>query len=321
MSPKRNTIRKVTSKLKTKRKVSLRVKAKCTKTVSAKKELKKETKKETKKEAKVEVKKEVRKEPEFKKRFSKEELVLEYRANARKLSRSILRRWRSRIELEELDSLVDLALCEAADRYDSKKGASFMTFLYYHLRGTLVRAVDIAANLNTVSAADYEIEELISGYRTSKDSHDNGITASADLSDTLSNHEYSTPDEMLYKKEVANISNQACAKLDELEQEVIYRLYVQEEQLVDIAKSLGYSRCHISRVKKRALDVLHEQLSPALEKKGRPNDDDEPEISRGRNLRKTISRRKYTKEDEIPQGPYTAPRTELSFEQCESIAA
>lgn len=221
----------------------------------------------------------------------KEELILEYRANARKLSRSILRRWHARLDLEELDSLVDLALCEAASRYNPEKGASFMTFLYYHLRGTLVRAVDAAANANVVPAADYEIDELASGYET-----DAGTGAAVDIADALSNHEYQLPDEALYRKELANLSNVACSKLDELEQAVIYRLYVQEEPLVDIARSLGYSRCHISRVKKRALDVLHENLSNSLEMEAVERED--LDGVQKRSLRKSISRRKFAQEDD-----------------------
>lgn len=257
-----------------------------------------------------------RKEPEFRKRITKEQIILEYRANARKLSRSILRRWRSRIELEELDSLVDLALCEAADRFDPTKGASFMTFLYYHLRGTLVRAVDIAANLNTISAADYEIDDLLSAGKTAKEQSEGGIFAAADIIDAHLNQEYSTPDAMLYKKEVADISNKACSKLDELEQEVVYRLYVQEEQLIDIAKALGYSRCHISRVKKRALQILHAQLSPVLEISGQPIDDEDL-YTQNKNIRKVISRRKmgavkdelassYTRRMSIPSDDFQA---------------
>src|SRR5690348_15064745 len=72
---------------------------------------------------------------------SKEELVLRYRMKARKLARSILRKWHSRLDLQEVDSIVDLSLCEAVARYNPAKGASFMTFLFYHLRGNLIRAV------------------------------------------------------------------------------------------------------------------------------------------------------------------------------------
>lgn len=198
-----------------------------------------------------------------------DDLILEHRANARKLSRSILRRWRSRLELEELDSLVDLALCEAAQRYNPRKGASFMTFLFYHLRGTLVRAVDAAANLNTIPASSMEVSELAFDYST--ESYKNGTFRGGNANDiaaSLSNQEYLLPDEIVYKRQVAEISQDACGKLDQLEQQVIYRLYALEEPLVDIAKSLGYSRCHISRVKRKALETLYEDLNPVV---GDPN--------------------------------------------------
>lgn len=79
-----------------------------------------------------------------------EKLILDHRENGRKLARSVLRKWRARLSLEEVDSIVDLTLCEAAKRYRPDKGACFMTFLFYHLRGYLVRAVASAANANNM---------------------------------------------------------------------------------------------------------------------------------------------------------------------------
>lgn len=231
-----------------------------------------------------------------KKRFSKEELILEHRASARKISRSIMRRWRARLELEELDSLVDLALCEAAEKYDPRKGASFMTFMFYHLRGCLVRAVDTAANANMISAADYEIEGLVASLVGPNDTQETSLVAGADTLHELTNEEYRTPEESFYKNEVVRISNEACARLDDLAREVIFRLYVEEQQLVDVAKELGYSRCHISRVKRQALDVLHGFLSPRLEKSGKPlSEADEERILA--NACKEFSRRKFEAHD------------------------
>jgi len=225
------------------------------------------------------------------KKFSKEELILEHRANARKLSRSIMRKWRARIELEELDSLVDLALCEAAERYNPNKGASFMTFMFYHLRGCLVRAVDTAANANTISAADYEIEGLVASLVGPNDTKETSLVAGADVLHELSNEEYMTPEEFHYRNQIIEISNEACTQLDDLAREVIYRLYVEEQQLVDVAKELGYSRCHISRVKRQALNILHGFLGPRLEKRGRPVEEDGEELLA--TLGKEISRRKF----------------------------
>lgn len=220
-----------------------------------------------------------------------ESLVLEYRANARKLSRSIMRKWRARIELEELDSLVDLALCEAASRYNPNKGASFMTFLFYHLRGYLVRAVDSAANYNLVPAGNFELND---NSENSSGDAIHGGTAS-DIAKALCNSDEPLPDDLVFRKEMATLSNSACDCLDKLEQEVVYRLFALEQSLVDIAQELGYSRCHISRVKKRALEILYDKLSPAIGLDGQIRPDfveDEDKSSR-----RAVVRRKLSNDD------------------------
>src|SRR5690349_3051107 len=73
--------------------------------------------------------------------LEREDLITSSRLKARKLGRSILRKWNARLDLQEVDSIVDLSLCEAAARFDPSVGASFLTFLFYHLRGNLIRAI------------------------------------------------------------------------------------------------------------------------------------------------------------------------------------
>lgn len=63
-------------------------------------------------------------------RRERTELVVGYRLKARKLARSILRRWHARLDVGEVDSIVDLSLCEAVQRFSPEKGASFMTFMF-----------------------------------------------------------------------------------------------------------------------------------------------------------------------------------------------
>lgn len=183
-----------------------------------------------------------------------EELILEHRENGRKLARSMLRRWRAHMNPEEIDSIVDLTLCEAAQRFDEKQGASFMTFYFYHLRGYLVRAVANAVNSsNVVLAFGADAAETAAAgtdfYSSTIDYFESG------------RREADGPESIYLKRENARVCEEACAKLDELEREVIVRSFQGEEALVDIAKSLGYSRCHISRVKKRALERLQSILT------------------------------------------------------------
>lgn len=189
-----------------------------------------------------------------------EELVMQYRIKARKLGRSILRKWNVRLELDEVDSLVDLSLCEAVRRFDAGKGASFMTFLFYHLKGNLVRAVTTAVNLAAIPAS---FAAMIDGESAGEDIKGLGVNA-VDLAERLSGEEVDSPDESLWKKELSECSASACGKLDPLEREIIKRIFVHEQQIIDIAAALGYSRCHISRVKKKALSTLHDELSVSM---------------------------------------------------------
>lgn len=190
-------------------------------------------------------------------RRERNELVVGYRQKARKLARSILRRWNARLDIGEVDSIVDLSLCEAVQRFRPDKGASFMTFMFFHLRGNLIRAV--AGSVTAYSLLGADVEDAI----------DDGATPgrtvnAAEVARALFNSDHSAPDEELFRKELATISAGAFDRLDPLEREVINRIYLAEEQLLDIADTLGYSRCHISRVKKRALETLFHELRNSL---------------------------------------------------------
>jgi RNA polymerase sigma factor (sigma-70 family) len=190
--------------------------------------------------------------------LQQEALIIKYRIKARKLGRSILRRWHSRMDLDEVDSIVDLSLCEAVKRFDPYKGASFMTFLFYHLKGNLVRAVATAAASSSLPALLADFNEVFA------DEADGGAALQSvnamEIADAVTSQDCPLPDEALWRKELSSRSSNACEKLDALEREIIKRIFVQEQQIIDIAAALGYSRCHISRVKKKALDTLHDEL-------------------------------------------------------------
>jgi RNA polymerase sigma factor (sigma-70 family) len=215
---------------------------------------------------------------------AKEKVIIRSRTKARKLAKSILRRWNARLDLNEIDSIVDLSLCEAAARFSPDMGASFMTFLFYHLRGNLIRTISSSANSNLVPFAfDGEgDEDLIAGF-----------SQSYEIADALTGSEVQKPDEILIRSEALQLSVEARDKLDGLAKEVLERIFVQEEQLIDIAYDLGYSRCHISRVKRRALEHMYDYLSNDLDldPTKKPNFDDEPKEGRAK-AKKDIYRRK-----------------------------
>ena len=187
---------------------------------------------------------------DFRDLASEERLVLSFRTKAQKLALSILRKWHARLPLEELFSVVDLSLCEAARHYRPEKGASFITFLYYHLRGNLIRAVTDAATAHAAPAA-----------QANADGSEERLCTAIDIAESLTSTDFEMPDESLYRKELIRIIREACERLESVEREVIERLFLDEELIMDIAASMGYSRCHVSRIKKAAMENLQEALA------------------------------------------------------------
>ncbi|RIL01798.1 MAG: hypothetical protein DCC75_13510 [Proteobacteria bacterium] len=223
----------------------------------------------------------------------RQNLVIEYREKARKLARSILRKWHSRLDLEEVDSVVDLSLCEAVKRFNPEKGASFITFMYYHLKGNLIRTVATAANANSMPLPELDQGDSSSALNEGQP-HNRTVNAN-EIAEALCSQEFMLPDEMLFKKQMAGLSRRACEGLDALERAVIERVFLDGEQLMDVARSLGYSRCHISRVKKKALETLFHLLKSAAGVSGNyiPQDDADNVIQFRRNLpRRAVKRRK-----------------------------
>lgn len=210
--------------------------------------------------------------------YQQEALIIKYRTKARKLGRSILRRWHSRMDIEEVDSIVDLSLCEAVKRFNPQRGASFMTFLFYHLKGNLVRAVASAAASTAIPNAIAELSE--SGFLEGEPRHySSGVLNAIELAEAVSSQGIPQPDEALWRKELTSKSSTACEKLDDLEREIVKRIFVHEQQIIDIAAALGYSRCHISRVKKKALSTLQDELRLVMNREDyRAMPDDETDL-------------------------------------------
>ena len=72
--------------------------------------------------------------------------------------------------------------------------------------------------------------------------------------------DYNNPERLMQRRQISKFCWEGCSQLDPLEQEVLVRYFVYDEPLVTIARELKYCRCHISRVKSRALVKLYRLL-------------------------------------------------------------
>ena len=172
-----------------------------------------------------------------------DELIVSHREHGKRLAWSFLNAWRVRMNHDEIMSVVGMALCEAASRFDAEKGVAFKTFFFYHLRGMLLREIGRAVNEQKV--LQYVAPASISEVSTAEK-----IFLPREW---LNFAETNNPEKILEKTRISQACWTACNQLDPLEREVIIRYFVNDEPLVNIAEDLNYCRCHISRVKSRAL--------------------------------------------------------------------
>ncbi len=189
-----------------------------------------------------------------------EALILDHRDHGRRLAWSFLTTWRIRMKQDEVLSIVGAALCEAANRFDETRGVAFKTFFFYHLRGMLLK--EISRMIHEQRVLQFFPHSMLVEGNTGDQSLYSGPP--------IVPVEQNNPERLIEKKQIAKITWDACAQLDELEQEVIIRHFVHDQSLIDIAEELQYCRCHISRVKSRGLAKLQRSLKKALNRSDAP---------------------------------------------------
>lgn len=175
---------------------------------------------------------------------AKHETILSTRIQARRLAKSMLSRWGSRIEEGELYSIVDLALCQAAENYSPDFGTAFPTFLFYHLKGCLVRAV----------SQRIKERRLVSG--------EDMYALLEDGQSMWSEESFSEkqPDKQLETKEQLSLTLEAVKKLRNQEKTALLLIMVEDQPVQDVAKQLGVSRSHASRLRNAALSKVRKRL-------------------------------------------------------------
>jgi len=180
----------------------------------------------------------------------REKLIVENRDHGYRLAWKFLHHWRIRLQEDDVRSIVGIALCEAAHRFRTTFQTSFRTFLFYHLRGLLLREVGDQIKQRNLHRpmptflGDDDQEALSLEFQS------------------LTFVEYRTPEKLIQRKQIIDLCRDACDKLDELERVVLTRHFIEEHSLNDIARDMGYCRCHISRVKNRALSKMNRILEP-----------------------------------------------------------
>jgi RNA polymerase sigma factor (sigma-70 family) len=196
-------------------------------------------------------------------------IVTEHQTHGSRLAWSFLKGWQVRLHPDEVTSIVGMALVEAATRFDPSRGVAFKTFFFYHLRGMLLREITRLVSQSKIRDFIPSAEAVV------------GKGEQVAQAETLYPYlgvDSRTPEKIVQDNQVAAITKEAIDQLDELERQVVQRHYINDEPLKDIAKDMGYNRCHISRVKSKALAKLHLFISDTFPTEAISDEisDDEP---------------------------------------------
>ena len=183
----------------------------------------------------------------------KASLVLSSRESAQRLGHYILRSWGARLEQEEFVSAVDLALCEAAARFDPKRKVKFSTFLFFYLKRALIRSIQFSKGLPSISLE--EVSDLST--RRARLRSEEVRAKALERSGLI---DYHSPEQIAYQQEVGRQCRAALDKLSELERAIVVRVHVMGFKLARVARQLGYSRGHVSELKGRAFRKLRQDF-------------------------------------------------------------
>jgi RNA polymerase sigma factor for flagellar operon FliA len=186
----------------------------------------------------------------------------------------------------ELVSYGQVGLLEAADRFDAKIGANFLTFAHYRIKGAIFDGLRKMGILRGQDSRNAYLSERASAYlgnmadreqgggnrRGSVDDDvrdiSNAVTGlamvfatSIDASEGLQLPDESLPaDERLELEELKDRVRRAMEKLPEKERQLLLGYYFQGKTLEQAGGEIGQSKSWASRLHARAVEKLKEIL-------------------------------------------------------------
>jgi RNA polymerase sigma factor (sigma-70 family) len=171
-------------------------------------------------------------------------LITEHRNRAFAMALSQVRRWGAPLSRDEVRSIADLAVCEAARGFRPEAG-TFETYLFYYVRKELLKTIDRAVH----HTSRLRSLEQTTGERESESS--------------VEHRPAECQEQSYYRKQLRGRCAAALAALNDLERRIISGTIFDEEQVTEVARKLGYSRGHLSEVKRGAMEKLRVTLREA----------------------------------------------------------
>jgi RNA polymerase sigma factor for flagellar operon FliA len=207
---------------------------------------------------------------------------------ARRVAKMIYPRVKEHVEFDELVALGNAGLAEAASRFDPNRGASFQTFAWYRVQGSVVDGLRksttlprrVWARLVALRAASEYLEhraEREAGAAQRGAPSAEGAAALAQVKNDLSairtmyltsleaireggfdmaDANAQSPADRIHSQRVATKLREALAALPERERALVTKHYYEGKNLLEAGAELGISKSWASRLHAQAVERL-----------------------------------------------------------------
>jgi RNA polymerase sigma factor for flagellar operon FliA len=228
-------------------------------------------------------------------------ILEKYGPYVRSLAATVRKQFNANLELDELISYGQVGLLEAADRFDSKVGANFLTFAHYRIKGAIfdgLRKMGVLKGGDARSAYQGERAAAYLGNLSDREqggggrgqSFDddvrevaNAVTGLAVLFATslegmegMQIADESLPvDQRLELEQLKKRVRAAMEQLPEKERKLLEGYYFRGKTLEEAGAEIGQSKSWASRLHARAIEELKRILA----------EDDTPSVDKGRPLK------------------------------------
>lgn len=238
--------------------------------------------------AELEAKSEFKSLPPPDKNMPRKQLVEQYMPYVRSIAGKVKKTLSKDIEFDDLVSYGMTGLLEAADRFDAKYGANFMTFAYYRIRGAIYDGLRGMGWVSRTEYQRYRFEQHANSYLNSlnesqsatpsniKKTDDEEVGELANVVEGLVTIYVTALDAMegfqikddrgpgieesLENLQARELVADAVSKLPEQERKLLELYYYKEMSLEDVGKELGLSKSWTSRLHTRAITKLSRLL-------------------------------------------------------------
>jgi RNA polymerase sigma factor for flagellar operon FliA len=224
-------------------------------------------------------------------------LLTKYGAYVRSLAAQVRKQFGNRLDIEDLVAYGNIGLLEAADRFDPKFGANFLTFAHYRIKGAIYDGLRKMGTLKGGDLSKVYVGERTTAFLQSKaDQEAGGSNKSAPTADDDSREiataveslaaifaaslegmenlqvrdETAGPEERLEQEQLKSLVKNAMDKLPEQEKKLLVAYYYEGRTLQEAGEVIGQSKSWASRLHARAIEKLKDLLAEERAEQGDP---------------------------------------------------